>query len=90
MRKYRFGTVKFTNSDKLLEYLKTDENGAYMWSDSEDLTVIADMYQIRIKVVTTKGNNDKNPTVNWIHPEKNLEQHAELKDVQLDDMVLLH
>ena len=61
-----------------------------MWSDSEDLAVIADMFQIRIKVITTKGSNDKTPTENWIYPDLKLKQFAELKDVQMNDMVLLH
>ena len=61
-----------------------------MWSDSEDLTVLADMYQIRIKIITTKGETDENPTVNWIYPDKSLEKDAEIKDVDIEDMVLLH
>ena len=48
------------------------------------------MYQMKIKVVTTSGPNDKNPTVNWIHPDQDLKKFAELKDVQIDDLVLLH
>ena len=62
-----------------------------MWSDNEDLVVIADMYQVKIKVITTKGSSDKNPTTSWIHPDEKLEKFAELsKKVDLNDMVLLH
>ena len=82
--------IEFTDSKELIEFLKTSDDALYMWSDSEDLSVIADMYQIRIKVVTTKGPSDKNPTENWIYPDKNLEKYAELKDVEIDDMILLH
>ena len=39
----------------LLEYLSTSDDASYLWSDSEDLSVIADMYQVKIKVITTKG-----------------------------------
>ena len=28
------------------------------------------MYQVNIKIITTKGEADENPTVNWIYPEK--------------------
>ena len=61
-----------------------------MWSDSEDLSILADMFQIKIKVITVKGPNDKKPTVNWIYPCEGLKQFAELKNVEMNDMVLLH
>ena len=60
-----------------------------MWSGSENLSIIADMYQIRIKVITTKGSDDKNPTTTWIYPHAELKKFAELRDVKLDDMVLI-
>ena len=61
-----------------------------MWSDSVDLVVIADMYQVNIKVITIKSMNDMKPSVNWFHPDKNMAKFAELKNVELNDMVLLH
>ena len=48
------------------------------------------MYQLKIKVVTTKGANDENPTTNWIHPDPKLLKFAELKNVDIETMVLLH
>ena len=33
---------------------------------------------------------DPNPTINWIYPDENMKGFAELKDVMLDEMVLLH
>ena len=61
-----------------------------MWSDSEDLKILADLYQIQIKVNTTKGPTDKNPVINWIYPNKEMVQFAELKGVEIEDIVLLH
>ena len=61
-----------------------------MWSDSEDLAVISDMYQLEIKIITTKGDMDKNPIVNRIYPCEELKEFAELKNVELNEMVLLH
>ena len=61
-----------------------------MWSDSEDLAVIADLFQIRIKIITTRGSEDKNPTENWIYPEEKMKEFAKLKNVTIDDMTLLH
>ena len=34
-----------------------------MWADCEDLIIVADMYQVDIKVITTKGESDENPSV---------------------------
>ena len=61
-----------------------------MWTDSEDLAVISDMYQVRIKVITSYGNQNRSPTVNYIHPDLSLKDDAVLKDVELDEMVLFH
>ena len=48
------------------------------------------MFQINIKVITTKGPQDENPTVNWTYAEESLKEFAELKNVDMNDMVLLH
>ena len=82
--------VCFTDPEKLIQYLNKSEEAVYMWSDSEDFAVISDMYQIRIKIITTKGPTDENPTVNWILPDEDMKEHAELKGVHLDEMVLFH
>jgi hypothetical protein len=89
-RKLRGGKVSFTDPMKLLKFLKYSKKAAYMWSDSEDLAIIADMYQLKIKVITVKDPTDSNPTINWIYPDEHMKEFAELKDVELDEMVLLH
>ena len=61
-----------------------------MWTDCEDLVVVSDMYQVNIKVITSKGDKDTNPTVTWIFPDESLKEFAELKDVELEDIVLMH
>ena len=48
-RKLKGGTVEFTDPEKLLKFLKCSEEASYMWTDSEDLTVIADMFQVKVK-----------------------------------------
>ena len=84
------GKISFTDPNKLIEYLQNSEEADYMWTDSEDLVVVADMYQVNIKVITTKGEEDTNPTINWILPDDTLKEFAELKNVELVDIVLLH
>ena len=84
------GKITFTDPVELVKYFKSPDAASYIWSDSEDLAVIADMYRINIKVITTKGSMDNSPTVNWIRPDVNLEKFAVLPNVELDDMTLLH
>ena len=82
--------VSFTDPKKLVDFLMNSEKADRMWSDSEDLSVISDLYQLEIKVITTKGVDDTQPIVNKIHPCENLKEFAELKNVELNEMVLLH
>ena len=89
-RKLGTGKVKYEDPEELIDYLKTSSEAAYMWSDCEDLSIIADMYQINIKVITTKGPDDKNPTVAWIYPDSELKKFAELQNFKMNDMVMLH
>ena len=89
VRKLGSISKEYTDPEKLIEFLQSDE-AAYMWTDSEDLSIIADMYQVKIKVITTKGRADKNPTVNWITPDVGLKKFAQLKGVELGVMTLLH
>ena len=84
------GSVSFTEPSKLIQYLKHSEEADFMWSDSEDLSVLSDMYQVKIKTITTKGEEDTNPIVNWIFPDEELKEDAELKNVDIEEMVLLH
>ena len=84
------GEIRFTDPEKLINYLKHSEEAAYIWSDSEDLSIIADIYQIKIKVITTKGENDKNPIVNWIFPEESLKVYSDFTKADINDMTLLH
>ena len=90
LMKNRNGKVmSFTDREKLFNYLKSPDS-EYMWSDCVDLVVIADMYQVKIQVITMKSLSDPNPTENWIYPDKEMEAFAELKNVDQNDLVLLH
>ena len=48
------------------------------------------MFQVNIKIITTKGPSDTNPTVNYVTYEKDMAEFAEIKNVDLGEMVLLH
>lgn len=90
IRKLGDAEIKFTVISELLEFLKNSEKGAFMWTENEDLAVLSDLYQIRIKIITTKGDNDKNVTENWIYPDPELKQYSELQNVEIDDLVLFN
>ena len=89
-RKLNGNKVSFTDPKKLIKFLKFSKEAAFMWSDSEDLAVIADLFQVRIKIITTRGSEDKNPTENWIYPDEKMKEFAELRNVILDEMILFH
>ena len=59
MRQLNGQLVEFTNSKDLQKFLMSSEDAAFMWSDSEDLAVISDMFQLRIKIITSKGPLEK-------------------------------
>ena len=84
------GEIKFTDPEKLIKFLKHSEEAAYMWSDSEDLSILSDLYQMKIKIITTKGINDKSPTVNWIFPDEGLKAFSDFTGTKINDMTLLH
>jgi hypothetical protein len=90
IRKLKQTEIKYTDPKELIKYLDESEEAKFMWTDSEDLAVIADMFQVRIKVITSFGDNDRSPTVNHIYPDISLKPFAELKGVDIDEMVLFH
>ena len=90
VRQLKGQKITFKNPEELKMFLKTSEKAGYMWSDSEDLKLISDLYQIEIKIITSKGPLDENPSVNWISPDKNMNKFAELQDVEIEEMVLFH
>ena len=61
-----------------------------MWSDSEDLSIISDLFQIKIKVITRNRRGNGDPTVNWINPDEEMKEYADLKHVDINEMVLIH
>ena len=42
---------------------------------------------MNIKIVTTKGNNDNNPTINWVGPDPELKDFKILPQGKVPEMV---
>ena len=82
------GKVSFTDPQELCRYLSKSEESMYMWTDSEDLAVLSDMYQIKIQIITNRGPN-KEPTINWIYPDTDMAKHASMTaKLKREDLIL--
>ena len=90
VRQLKGQEIIFKNPEHLKTFLQNSEIAGYMWSDSEDLKLISDLFQIEIKIISTKGPSDDNPTINRISPDKDMNKFAELQNVEIEEMVLFH
>ena len=82
--KYKVGQEK-----QFCDFLRTKES-AYLWSDSEDIQIMSNMYQMKIKIITTKGDNDKDPKVSWVGPDQELDEFKLLPQGIVPQMTLIH
>ena len=83
--------VKFEIGEEVqfCQFLRSAE-AAFLWSDSEDLQLMSNLYQMRIKVITTSGETDSNPLVNWIGPDQDMDAFKLLPEGKVPEMILLH
>ena len=83
--------VKFQEGQEkdFLSFLRS-EDAPYLWVDSEDIQVIANLYQISIKVISIKDDDDPNPTVNFVGPDPEMEAFRFIPPGKVPEMVLLH
>ena len=82
--------VVFEQPQQYMEFLLTDPNAVYLWSDSEEFIAISNLYQMEIRIITTKGPDDNTPLLNIIKPDSELQQSAFLPPGKVPVMVLLH
>ena len=80
----------FQEAKDFLNFLKNDSEAAFLWTDSEELHAIANLYQIKIKIITTSNHDDSNPRTNTIGPDPELEPFSLLPAGKVPDMVLIH
>ena len=69
--------------------MKTDK-ARFLWSDTEELQVIANLYQVKIKVIKTEGDNYLNPVVLWIYPAEEIKTSRLIPEGCVSDMVLIN
>ena len=58
-----------------------------MLLDSKYFAIISDMYQLRIQIITYGRIV---PTISWINPEESMKGVSELKDNNVEDLILLY
>ena len=71
-------------------FLQANPKATHLWADFEELLAVANLYQIDIKVITTKGPEDINPTVKTIKPAPELQEFAILPKGKVPNMILIH
>ena len=80
----------FQESKDFLNFISNDPEAAFLWTDSEDIHAIANLYQIEIKVITISNDDDPDPRTNTIGPDPELESFAVLPAGKVPNMVLIH
>ena len=68
--------VHFQAALEFLNFLRNDKNAAFLWTDSEEIHAIANLYQINIKIITTNGSETSKPVLNIIGPDSELRSCA--------------
>ena len=82
--------VKFNSNISLFDWLKNSKDSVFMWSDSEDLLVLCNMFQFKICVLTTFSGPSRLPSKHWIHPDPDMADKALMTPGQVPDIRLLH
>ena len=90
VRKLNGNEVIFTNPKLLKDFLNKSDEAAYMWCDSEDLAVLADMYQVKFKIVKRFKDPSKKPLVFRIDPEVSMRQFAEIESGNIEEITLIN
>ena len=85
----KFVRFESGEEEKFCEFLRSKES-AYLWSDHLDLQLLCNLYQMQIKIITTKGSEDPHPIVSWLCPNPELKQFQLLPAGSVPIMTLIH
>jgi hypothetical protein len=78
------------NKEELFEFFLNSKDGAYMWRGHEDFSVVSNTYQFRIKIITVRGRQDENPSIEIIEPDPNFVRCSELPAGKVPEMIVLN
>ena len=60
-----------------------------MWRGHEDIMIICNTYQMKIKVITARGNDDDNPVVTDFEPNPDFAGDSDFSLGQVPEMIIL-
>ena len=83
-------TAEFTNGEEYVDFLRTNPDALFLWSDNEELLAIANLCQMDINIIKTKGPDDKNPLMFKIKADANLADYAIFPKGKLSDMTVVN
>ena len=78
------------SEEQLLDFFLNSKDGAFMWRDNADFAAIANIYQVKIKIITVSHTGDENPIVTCVEPDPALANIAEFAPGQVSDITLFH
>ena len=87
------GTKKkvFIDEKEFLNFLKCDQTSGWMWMDHIDIQAVANIYPMKIHILTTNISGIEEPKARWTHlvPDERLKEFSTVK-VETMDMFLMH
>ena len=83
--------VEFETAQEYLDFLRRNPHDAkFLWSDTEELVAISNLYQIDINIIETKGINDQKPSMNTIKADAKLAIFSILPKGKVPNMTVVH
>ena len=83
-------SVEFSSPQEYLNFLKTNPDAKFLWSDNEELLAIANLYQMNINIIKTRGPEDRNPSMYKINADAKLAVFAFLPKGKVQDMTVIN
>ena len=80
--------ITFNNENEFCEFLVNSEESCFMWMDSVDLCALSDLFQLKIKVIST-GLMESDPSINTIVPDKEMKKFSKA-NLGEKELVLIH
>ena len=81
----------FMDEEEYLNFLKNDPTSGWMWMDHIDLQVVANLYQMKIHILSTNISGLEEPKARWTYlvPDERLKEFKIVNGESLD-MFLMH
>ena len=92
MQRVGSGTRPFQNEAEYLNFLSNDTDSKLLWVDHQDWQVIANVYQMKIHILTDGVQGMEEPKARWTHldPDNRLESFKNIDVNIYGDMWVLH